>query len=231
MVSSNINTISAAITSVATAKESLTSLGDIEETLEQTKNLLELIPEMGRVSTKMSGEFSSIKLLTAEQGQSYIRGFDATFGVMNSYSEAMGFIMTSLTDDKLDEFALRATAMVKHTEKVKMILENLDAIPINAVVDKLGDNMKVANKVMSINGGAVNVTVKLNVTMNAEKMASALVMGGYVEPTDNFGEYMQNADGVGEMFANPDTKYATRTDTPGWRSTAKGRSLSKSTKQ
>lgn len=229
-VSVNISSLTAAITSVSTAKESLTKLGDIFQTTRQTENLLKLLPKMGKISTDMTTEFSKSTVLTAEQGQQYIAGFDATFGVLHAYAESIELLSTGLAQEKLDNFAARAAAVVQHTAKVKEILENLDAVPINAVVNGMGENMKIANKVMSVNGGAVKVSVNLNVTMNAEKMASALVVGGYLEPTDNFGEYMQNTDGVGEMFSSPDTKYATRTDTPGWRSTDKGRSLSKRTR-
>ena len=84
----------------------------------------------------------------------------------------------------------------------------------------MGRDMKVANKVMSINGGAVKVSVNLNVTMNAEKMAAAMVVGGYLKPEDEFGDYLQNNDGIGEMFVNPGVKYD-RKDNYQWRSTHK----------
>jgi hypothetical protein len=43
----------------------------------------------------------------------------------------------------------------------------------------------------------------MNVTMNAEKISAGLVMGGYVKPTDGFGEYLNTSDGVGERFDSP----------------------------
>ena len=219
-VSMNVSSLSAAISSISTATESLAKLGNIDDALDQTKDLLKLLPEITSVSAKMTENFSRSDMLTAEQGQGYIAGFDATFGVLHAYSDAIDRLSGGLTQEKLDNFAARAAAVVKHTAKVKEILENLDAIPINAVVDGMGRDMKVANKVMSINGGAVKVSVNLNVTMNAEKMAAAMVVGGYLKPEDEFGDYLQNNDGIGEMFVNPGVKYD-RKDNYQWRSTHK----------
>jgi hypothetical protein len=38
----------------------------------------------------------------------------------------------------------------------------------------------------------VNVHVRLNVTMNAEKLAGAMVVNGYLDPSKDFGQYLQS---------------------------------------
>ena len=106
--------------------------------------------------------------------------------------------------------------IVESVRMVNDVLKNLDKVDINATIDALESNMKLANTSLKIAGGAVNVNVQLNVTMNAEKMAAQLVASGYVKPTEEFNEYMQNTDGIGEQFTSPETKYNDRKDTAGW---------------
>ena len=127
--------------------------------------------------------------------------------IMEKYVDVMDSASTNFAQDKLDAFADRVSAVVEHTRTIRGILENLADISLDATIDKLESNMRVAKTTMSINGGAVNINVMLNVTMDVEKMAAALVMGGYVSPNDDFDKYLQTNDGAGEYYENPGTNY------------------------
>ena len=48
----------------------------------------------------------------------------------------------------------------------------------------------------------------LNVTMNSEKIAAALVMEGYVEANPAFKTFLQDNDGAGEYYENPGQGYS-----------------------
>lgn len=128
--------------------------------------------------------------------------------IMEKYVDVMESASVNFAQDKLDAFAERVDAVVEHTRTIRGILENLADVSLDATIDKLESNMRVSKTTMSINGGAVNVNVMLNVTMNAEKIAGALVMGGYVKANETFDAYLQNNDGVGEYYENPGTNYS-----------------------
>ncbi len=128
--------------------------------------------------------------------------------IMEKYVDVMDSASTNFAQDKLDAFADRVSAVVEHTRTIRGILENLADISLDATIDKLESNMRVAKTTMSINGGAVNVNVMLNVTMNSEKIAAALVMEGYVAPNADFNNYLLNNNGVGEYYENPGTNYS-----------------------
>ena len=219
-VSTNITDVATNISNLSKIKESIDKIGDVKTTLENAKGLNLLIPEVYTVMGSATTWFdpSILSVLSQDQVTESTDGINRTFGVLFSFADSMDMLMQKVTIDKLDEFAGRTEAIIEHTRKMKDMLENLDSIPIDATVDQMGRNMKIARKIMEINGGAVRVAVQVNLTMNAEKMAAGLVANGYIEPTKQFGEYMQNNDGIGEQFNNPTTKYESRTDNPTWRS-------------
>ena len=128
--------------------------------------------------------------------------------IMEKYVDVMDSASTNFAQDKLDAFADRVSAVVEHTRTIRGILENLADISLDATIDKLESNMRVAKTTMSINGGAVNVNVMLNVTMNSEKIAAALVMEGYVEANPAFKTFLQDNDGAGEYYENPGQGYS-----------------------
>jgi hypothetical protein len=115
-----------------------------------------------------------------------------------------------MADARMRQFSTRVLKITDYMATTRQILENLGTIPLDATIDKLGTDMKVAKSVFSVAGGAVKIAVQMNVTMNAEKIAAGLVMGGYIEPTIPFGDYMHNNDGVGEYFKNPGKEYNDR---------------------
>jgi hypothetical protein len=218
-VSQNITDTATNIANLSKIKESIDKIGDVTSTLENAKGLNLLIPEVYTVMGSAVTWFdpSMLSVLSEDQVLESTDGMNRTFGVLLSFADSMDMLMEKVTLEKLDEFAGRTEAIVEHTRKMKEMLENLDSIPIDATVDQMGRNMKIARKIMEINGGAVRVAVQVNLTMNAEKMAAGLVANGYIQPTDQFGEYMQNNDGIGEQFKNPSVKYE-RTDNAPWRS-------------
>ena len=128
--------------------------------------------------------------------------------IMEKYVDVMESASVNFAQDKLDAFADRVIAVVEHTRTIRGILENLADISLDATIDKLESNMRVSKTTMSINGGAVNVNVMLNVTMNSEKIAAALVMEGYVAANPDFNNYLLNNNGVGEYYENPGTNYS-----------------------
>ncbi len=132
---------------------------------------------------------------------------DSIFTNLDHYVEKLESTSNTITQKKLSSFQERLVAVVGHTTMIRSILETLGEISLDATIDKMEANMNVAKTTMTVNGGAVNVNVKLNVTMNAEKMAAALVMGGYVSGNEDFNNYLQSNDGVGEYYENPGKGY------------------------
>jgi hypothetical protein len=220
-VSKNIADTAFNIENLSKIKESIDKIGDVTTTLTNAKDLNLLIPEVYTVMGSAATWFdpSILSVLTEDQVKGSTDGINRTFDVLLAFADSMDMVMQKVTTEKLDEFAGRTEAIIEHTRKMKDMLENLDTIPIDATIDQMGRNMKIAKKIMEINGGAVKVAVQVNLTMNAEKMAAGLVANGYIEPTQQFGEYMQNNDGIGEQFKNPSVKYESRTDNAQWRST------------
>lgn len=165
----------------------------------KTKNLTDFMPvlktAMDAVATNVSG-ITKIDPAAAA-------GIESIFDVLGNYSTRLEYTTNNLSQKRLDDFEARVTAIVAHTDKIRSILEDLGTIPLDATIEKLERNMKVAKTSMSINGGAVNINVNMTVNMNAEKMAGSLVMSGYVKPSDSFKKYMQDNDGVGEQFNSP----------------------------
>ena len=224
-VSQNIADTATNIANLSKIKESIDKIGDVTTTLTNAKGLNLLIPEVYTTMGNAAFWFdpTMLSVLTEDQVMDSTDGINRTFDVLLAFADSMDMVMQKVTTEKLDEFAGRTEAIIEHTRKMKDMLENLDTIPIDATIDQMGRNMKIARKIMEINGGAVKVAVQVNLTMNAEKMAAGLVASGYIEPTTGFGEYMQNNDGIGEQFNNPTNKYESRTDNATWRGETRGK--------
>jgi len=135
---------------------------------------------------------------------------DSVFDVLDHYINRATTTSESMADERMRQFSTRVLKIADYMTTTRRILENLNTIPLDATIDKLGTDMKVAKSVFSVAGGAVKIAVQMNVTMNAEKIAAGLVMGGYIEPTIPFGDYMQQNDGVGEYFKGPKNQYEDR---------------------
>lgn len=133
---------------------------------------------------------------------------DSVFNVLDHYIERSGATSESMASEKQRQFATRLAKITNQVATTRRILEDLGTIPLDATIDKVAQNMSVAKSVFSINGGAVKISVNMNVTMNAEKISSNLVMSGFLAPQQGFKEYLLSTDGVGETFEAPETEFS-----------------------
>ena len=113
-------------------------------------------------------------------------------------------VITGLGEDRMTQFQERLTALVEHTSMINDILSDLETVRLDATIENLESNMRLAKTSMKIAGGAVNVNVQLNVTMDAQKISESLIMNGYVVATDDFTKFMQLNDGVNDTFKSDD---------------------------
>jgi hypothetical protein len=158
----------------------------------QADKLIEFLPKMTSSVNSMSAEIPKMNLMEKGKAVEIADGIDAMFMGIDRYAGAVERTTTSLSQRKLDEFERRVTAIVNHVGKVRQILEGMGTMTLDATLDKFGKDLSVAKQTFSIAGGAVNVHVRLNVTMNAEKLAGAMVVNGYLDPSKDFGQYLQS---------------------------------------
>ena len=195
------------LTQVGIASTTISGLGSTEDGFfglsagltTKTKGLTDFMPVLKTAMEAVGTNISGITKLESTAGDN----INSIFDVLGNYSTRLEYATNNLSQKRLDDFEDRVTAIVAHTKTIRSILENLGTIPLDATIEKLESNMKLAKTSMSVNGGAVNINVNMTVNMNAEKMAGSLVMSGYVKPTDSFKRYMQDNDGVGEQFNSP----------------------------
>jgi len=117
---------------------------------------------------------------------------DAMFETLVRYADGMADISTRLSKEKVSAIEERVKALLQHSADMNKILNDLGNIDINATIDRLEKGMNVAKQTFNVAGGAVKINVNLNVTMNAEKMAGQMVLDGYLAPSTEFNEYLQN---------------------------------------
>jgi hypothetical protein len=160
-------------------------------TIDQASSLIDLMPKMRESINVMSDEMKKISVITAEEATQKSASINGMFTALDTYAERMDFVTDKFTVSKLTAFAERLTATVKHIGKVRQILEDLPTMTLDATIGRMGKDMTVAKKTFEIAGGAVQVNVRLNLTMNAEKLSSALVLGGFVQPTKGYTEALQ----------------------------------------
>lgn len=162
--------------------------------------LAAFFPSLKSAMTAASDNLTTLPVMTPEQSSAAVFAIDDMFNTIKTYTTGFDSVAEYLSDEKLSAFELRITALQAHVGKVRDILANIGEIDIQGTVNDMQKGMKVAKSVMTINGGAVVVSVNMTVNMNAEKMAAALVMGGYVGASNEFGKYLLNEDGVGDTF-------------------------------
>jgi hypothetical protein len=166
------------------------------------------IPSLNAMMSMAISTLSTMPTLDPGISSNMVAGIGYMFDVIEAYTSRVDGVSEYLAQDKLDAFEVRIEALRAHVQTVKGILENLDTIDLVGTVNDVQKNMKVAKSVMTINGGAVNISVNMTVNMNAEKMAAALVMGGYIEPSPEFGPYLLNKDGVDDTFTSATREYS-----------------------
>ena len=82
-------------------------------------------------------------------------------------------------------------SIVTMANEVRDILADLPTIDIGTAIEDFNNGSNLAQAAVSVNGGAVNVTVNMNVTMDAMKLAGQLVVAGTVQATPDFDNYLQ----------------------------------------
>jgi hypothetical protein len=110
---------------------------------------------------------------------------------ISDFADNVEDITARLTEAKMQEFEGTLTRIVEHVRMINTALMDLDKVNINTTIDRFGNNMRVAKQALSIAGGAVNVNVQLNMTINAEKISQALVLGGFVKPSQDYANELQ----------------------------------------
>jgi hypothetical protein len=123
-----------------------------------------------------------------------LSSLDKTFlSISNTMTNYISMIESILSINSPANRSIEAVLSIVHVaETVKGILQNLGAIDIDAAIEDYNGGNNVASSAITINGGAVNVTVNMNVTMDAMKLAGQLVIAGTVEPTADFNSYLAN---------------------------------------
>lgn len=125
---------------------------------------------------------------------------DAVFDSLDRYLTRAMRSSGMLADDRMKQFRDRLLSVSDHVSSIREIMEDLGEIPLDATLDAISENMRVAKTTMSVNGGAVVVKVAMTVNMNAQKMSEELVMKGFVAPTDQFKDFLTTTDGVDDFF-------------------------------
>jgi hypothetical protein len=141
----------------------------------------------------IAGALSNKDLIpgTVKDFEANTKKMDVMFGALIRYADGMADISTRLSAEKVSAVEERVKSLVEHAGKMNAILNDLGNIELNATIDALEKNMKVAKSTFEVKGGAVQVNVQLNVTMNAEKLAGQMVLDGYLAPSTEFGQYLQ----------------------------------------
>jgi hypothetical protein len=217
-VNTNIKAATATLGHLKDLQDKIMEFTNITEASLRSLELTDYVYAFKDTLNSISTELYSMEMMDKDVVQYTIAAINSHFAPLVAYADNIRYVTEGLSQQRLDSFVTSVKGITEHTLKVREILENLPVVPLDATLDRMESDMKVAKTALTINGGAVNVNVQLNVTMNAEKMATALVVAGYLDPTTEFGEYVQNNDGVGEMFSSPEKKYANRRDNPTWRS-------------
>jgi hypothetical protein len=182
--------------------EALSNTASVTDALIGTGLLVAFFPAMNNMMSVASDNLTSMKTLDPGISANLINDIGYMFDVIESYTGRVDGVSEYLSVEKLAAFETRITALRDHVETVRSILANIGEIDLEGTINDVKSGMKVAKSVMKINGGAVNISVNMTVNMNAEKMAAALVMGGYIDPQPDFGTFLMNNDGVEDKFEN-----------------------------
>jgi hypothetical protein len=149
-----------------------------------------------------SGENSLLALAGLMSGASMSRApVDAVFDSLDHYLTRAMRSSAMLADDRTEQFRDRLLSVSDHISSIREIMEDIGEIPLDATLDAIANNMKVAKTTMSINNGAVVVKVAMTVNMNAQKMSEELVMKGFVAPSNEFRDFLNTTDGVDDFFS------------------------------
>lgn len=198
--STSFSSLAEIVSSLGSAVASLSNISEIESATENSLKLVGLMPSLGTLSAVMRTIFGGPNVIGPEVLGSITSMRDTTnmIGELNDgldniidFTDGVERITTRLTEAKMEQFSKTLTGIVGHVKMINEALRDLDTIGINATIDRVGSNMKIAKQSLQIAGGAVQVNVQLNLTVNTEKMAQALVLGGFVSPSTGYKEALQ----------------------------------------
>ena len=186
--------------------EVVTNLSDVVSTESASANVVALskfFPDLRDMMSTATTNLTTMSALTPEEVSGITYDIGNMFDVIESYTGRVEGISTLLADQTLQQFEGRIYALKDHVGILQSILADLGTIDLQGTITDVEANMKVGQSVMTINGGAVVVTVNMTVNMNAKTMSAALVMDGYIEPQQEFGDYLMNKNGsVDDVFNN-----------------------------
>jgi len=184
----------------------VTSLSDVVSTESASANVVALsnfFPALRDMMSSATTYLTTMSALTPEEVSGITYDIGNMFDVIESYTSRVEGISTLLADQTLQQFEGRIYALKDHVGILQSILADLGTIDLQGTITDVEANMKVGQSVMTINGGAVVVTVNMTVNMNAKTMSAALVMDGYLEPQQEFGDFLMNKNGsVDDVFNN-----------------------------
>jgi len=135
----------------------------------------------------MAATFKDVNLLNLKDN------FDSVGGVVESYIVMINRVIAAAENSAAFDTA-QVWSIVSMANEVRDILAGLPVIDIGTAIEDFNNGSNLAQAAVSVNGGAVNVTVNMNVTMDAMKLAGQLVVAGTVQATPDFDEYLQNGD-------------------------------------
>jgi hypothetical protein len=119
--------------------------------------------------------------------------FASVGAVMESYIVMIDRVIAAAERSAAFDTA-QVLSIVTMANTVRDILADLPTIDIGTAIEDFNNGSNLAQAAVSVNGGAVNVTVNMNVTMDAMKLAGQLVVAGTVQATPDFDNYLQNDD-------------------------------------
>jgi hypothetical protein len=137
--------------------------------------------------------FDGINLNVLARREKNMKG---SFNVLDSYIAGMSETLPAGVATRVGASLTQLKEIKTAMEETSRVLEALDTVRLDAAVDGFGAKMNVVKKKFEINGGAVQIHVNMNVTMNAQKMAETLVLDGFVQPNVEFGDYLQSPQNV-----------------------------------
>jgi hypothetical protein len=148
-------------------------------------NLEPALATLAKSFGAMSTTFKDVNLSNLKDN------FDTLGGVVESYIVMINRVIAAAERSaSLD--AAQVLSIVTMANTVRDILADLPTIDIGTTIEDFNNGSNLAQAAVSVNGGAVNVTVNMNVTMDAMKLAGQLVVAGTVQATPDFEDYLQN---------------------------------------
>jgi hypothetical protein len=148
-------------------------------------NLEPALATLAKSFGAMSTTFKDVNLSNLKDN------FDTLGGVVESYIVMINRVIAAAERSASLDTA-QVLSIVTMANEVRDILADLPTIDIGTTIEDFNNGSNLAQAAVSVNGGAVNVTVNMNVTMDAMKLAGQLVVAGTVQATPDFDSYLQN---------------------------------------